>query len=83
MLSAIRMSSATRSELRRLGESPFLSQQSSILPVRPSAIAAAALAGFGLGSHFVPPDRKVLRDGMIVGAVLSGLAGAYLFYIGK
>ncbi len=74
---------ATRSELRRLGESPFLSQQDSILPIKPSVIAVAALAGFGLGSHFVPADQKLAKNGMIAGAVLSGLAGAYFLYTGK
>lgn len=57
--------------------------QASMLPVRPSIIAAGGLAAFALGSHFVPKKYPVAKGALVLGAVLSGLAGGYLLYAGQ
>ena len=61
----------------KLAQTPALPQ------VRPSIIAWVGLAGFGLGSHFVPKNHPVLKGALVLGAVLSGIAGGYLLYTGK
>lgn len=60
-----------------------MGQTSSLIPIRPSIIAGVGLAGFGLGSHFVSKENKVLKGALVLGAVLSGLTAGYLLYVGK
>lgn len=60
-----------------------LSQAAPMLPVRPSIIAAGGLAAFALGSHFVPKKYGVAKGALVLGAVLSGLAGGYFLYAGQ
>ncbi len=71
------LSGAARREIGKLG------QDLTPPAVRPSIVAGIGLASFALGSHFVPKKNKVLKGGLVAAAVLSGIAGAYLFYAGK
>lgn len=80
-MSLPRLQLTTSRELLRLGQTSPLAQP--ILPVRPSILAAGGLAGFALGSHFVPKKNKALKKGLILGAILSGLAAGYLLYAGQ
>jgi hypothetical protein len=67
----------------RLAQTPAAPAPAPMMPVRPSIIAAGGLAAFALGSHFVPKKYTVAKGALVLGAVLSGLAGGYFLYAGQ
>jgi hypothetical protein len=76
------LSDAARRELGKLGKRK-LGQAAPMMPIRPSILAAGGLAAFALGSHFVPKKYPVAKGALVLGAVLSGLAGGYFLYAGQ
>lgn len=70
------LSGAARREIgkARLGQAPTS---------KPTLLAGLGLAGFALGSHFVPKKNKVLKNSLIGASVLSGLVGIYMILSGK